>query len=158
MIRALVVVALAGCAAKDVAELDIPCMTDDDCPSGEWCNVPVKQCQGKVAPPHIVFDNVPPSGHVAVMAKTHQFTGYKLTVRNDGEPQVELEVTSTGPTGLGAGAGREDAGVLDPGRSLDLDLDVFPDPGCPSPSSFTVSVDASGRKFAVTYDVTILPP
>jgi hypothetical protein len=51
------------------------------------------------------------------MAKTHQLTGYKLTGRNDGEPHIELDVTSSGPTCLDASAGGEDAGILDPDRS-----------------------------------------
>ena len=153
----LACLALAGCIGKDVATLDIPCMTDDECPTDEWCNIPFKSCQGRVAPPHLTFDDIPASGRVAITAKTHSFTSFKLTAHNDGGGQVELHITADGPKCLDASAGREDAGFLDAGKAVDFDLDVFPDPGCPSPSSFTVTVDASGRKFAVPYDVTITP-
>jgi hypothetical protein len=163
-VKALVLLlALGGCAAKSIDEIEIACNADGDCPDGAWCdlryNTNVCRSLDSSSPPLIVYEgfvvdeNLVPM--ISVPAKTLTFHSFRL--RNDGS-QTYVEVEVDAPACVDADSlVRSDGELLDEGKALDADFTVRPEAGCPSPATLTINVNASDRPFTFTAMISITP-
>ncbi len=161
---ALVLLALAGCAAQSIDDIDIACTSDDQCPSGAWCDLRFKDdvCRSldHSGPPHIAFDGFEVGGGlqptITVPPGTTSIDTFEL--RNDGGSQTDVVVTVIGPACLDAGSlTRPDGDLLDMGATLEAEFDVDPAAGCGSPDTLTITATADSRAFTFTAQLSISP-
>ncbi|MDB4956558.1 MAG: hypothetical protein JWO36_4127 [Myxococcales bacterium] len=153
---------LASCAVHSTEGLDIPCATDDECPTGDWCSVLYQTgtCTSAGSPPHIVMDGIAVGSSpfaTTIKVPSHVQTTVRFGLRNDGGHQASIDLKTSSPTCLGIIELFGHIDPLDPGKTFSDDLLIDPAPGCASPAKLAFTATGNGRRFDFSFDVTIGP-
>ncbi|HEY5927732.1 MAG TPA: hypothetical protein VIV11_38870 [Kofleriaceae bacterium] len=164
MKAAMLLVALAACAATPLDEIEIACTSDAECPDETWCDLRYHSnvCRSleHSGPPRVVFDGFVVGDQLAqtisVPSKTISLRDMRL--RNAGGSQTYVTMELIGPPCVDADSNvRNDGELVDEGDSFDAGFSVYPVAGCASPAMLTVTATASSRVFTFTAMISITP-
>ena len=150
----LLAASLAGCGVTSVNELRIPCDSDDNCPTGAWCDLPRSACVTGYddEPPDVAIDGLgSDAGTYAttVHVPTRTLTSVFVRIRNQGRRQVRHpEIEITGPLCLTLNGGTIDGdltGVLAAGDAYEGRFTVAS--RCASLAEATIRVSVEDHTF-----------
>jgi len=132
---------------------DIPCGSDDQCPTSYFCST-TGRCAAAAGggPAELGFvgvarsESAPPAPSIELEAKG-KYQSFVLTMRNVGQSQAPFPLVSlTAAACLDLVASAQVKEPVGPGATARVKLNADPNPGCASPITVDVVLSADGSK------------